>query len=106
MVKVPASCASLNLKRVYRALVATHGNTTAAAKKLRVPPADLRLLIRAVPAVHDAALEAEERALDKAEAVIVAALDGPDVAKRLAAAAYLLKTSEAGQRRGWGPKAS
>jgi hypothetical protein len=98
---VPASCASLDLIKARRVLIKHHGNISAAAKKLRVPIRDLRLAALAVPALIEAALEAEEQALDEAEAVVREALKSGDMSRRLAAAGHVLRTSPAARRRGW-----
>lgn len=100
--KLPASCAKLDLKKAARALKAHDGNISAAAKRLRVPAHDLRLLAQACPELVGAALEAEERRLDEAEAELMACLKSPDTATRLEAASYILRISPAARRRGWG----
>jgi regulator of protease activity HflC (stomatin/prohibitin superfamily) len=99
--RIPASCADLDLFKVRRLLIKHHCNISAVAKKLGVPITDLRLTALAVPALINAALEAEEQALDEAEAVIRSALRGDDAAKRIAAAGAILRTSVA-KRRGFG----
>jgi hypothetical protein len=96
---IPPSCADLDLMKVRRELIRAGGNVTAAARKLGVPVHDLRQTTRATPGLLEAALEAEEQALDKAEAELMRALRSPDPTKRLAAAAYLLRKSPAARRR-------
>ena len=98
---IPASCAHLDLKRAYQALLKSRGNISAAAKKLKVPVTDFRMLARFNPQVSSAAQEAEEMALDHAEATLRAALDGPDQSRRLQAAAYIIRVSPAARRRGF-----
>ena len=103
---IPASCAGLELKRVYLELVRMAGNISAAARRLDVPVHDLRIMTRVHPELIDAALEAQEQALDKAERIVMGALDGDDMAKRLEAAKTILRLSPAARKRGWGrPKA-
>jgi hypothetical protein len=100
---LPASCSGLDLNKAYRALIKHHGNVSRAAKLLKVPAPDLRSLIRIIPRLIDAALEAEEQALDEAEAVMRATLKHPDMHWRLEAAGHILRTSPAARRRGWRP---
>ena len=49
----------------------------------------------------DAIYEGTERAIDEAVQVLFDGLRHPQLSKRLAAAAYLLRHTEAGRRRGW-----
>src|ERR1700757_4641857 len=100
-VAIPPSCAALDLALVRRELIAAGANVTAAAKALGVPVTNLRLMTRALPVLIEAALEAEEQALDEAEAGLRAALQHPEASRRIAAAAHILKSSPAGRRRGW-----
>ena len=102
---VPASCIDLELKRIYRELVRAGGSVIAAAHRLNVPPEDLRLMTSAHPVLVDAALEAEEQRLDKAEGVVSEALDSDDKMRRFKAAAFVLRRSAAAKRRGWGKPA-
>lgn len=102
---VPASCIDLDLKRVYRELVRTGGSIVAAANRLNVPPQDLRRLSIQIPVLVEAALEAEEQNLDKAEGVVREALDSEDKMRRFKAAAFVLRRSAAAKRRGWGKPA-
>ena len=100
-VNIPPSCRSLDLNKAAKELIARQGNITAAAKALGVPAHDLRLLTRAQPRLIEAAFEAEEQALDRAEAEIRNALNSSDKARALAAAAALLRISPAAKRRDW-----
>ena len=50
----------------------------------------------------DAIYEGTERAIDEAVQVLRDGLRHPDMSKRLAAAPFLLRHTEAGRRRGWG----
>ena len=74
----------------------------AAAKALGVPTHDLRLMTRAVPQLLEAALEAEEQALDEAEEVLREALRCDNMGRRIAAAGHILRNSPAAKRRNWG----
>ena len=98
---VPASCRGLDLNKAAKELISRQGNITAAAKALGVPAHDLRLLTRAQPRLIEAAFEAEEQALDRAEAEIRNALNSAYKARALAAAAALLRVSPAAKRRDW-----
>jgi hypothetical protein len=98
---VPLSCVGLNLDKAFRELVSNGGNVSAAARKLGVPVSDFRLLTRAKPELIDAALEAHEQALDKAEAVILKALHSKDAGRAFEAAKTILRFSTAARRRGW-----
>jgi len=101
MAVIPPSCAHLDPKRVIRELKRADGNVSAAAKRLKAPIHDLRLMTRARPELMAAALEAAEQALDEAEAAIYEGLRSPDKGRRLAAAAYMLRKSPAAKRRNW-----
>jgi len=99
---IPESCAHLDLEAVGLELIKTSGNMKAAARALGVPRRDLRLLTDAVPALIDQALESAERALDEAEAAVIAAMRAPDARRRIKAAGLYLRASAAGRRRGFG----
>jgi hypothetical protein len=75
---------------------------SAAAKALGVPTCDLRLLVYAQPELLDAALEAEERVIDEAEALLLKAVRVGDLSQRIRAAALFLRATAAGRRRGFG----
>jgi hypothetical protein len=68
---------------------------------LGVPALDLRLLTYAVPELIDAALEAEEQALDQAEALLREAMRGGDMRWRIRAAGLFLRATATGRRRGF-----
>ena len=57
---------------------------------------------RVATLLADAIYEGTERAIDEAVQVLLDGLKHPDMSKRLVAAAYLLRHTEAGRRRGWG----
>ena len=99
---IPASCADLDLEAAGRELIRVSGNVSAAAKALGVPAHDLRLLTWAVPELIDAALEAEERVLDEAEALLFEAMECDDARRRIRAAGLFLRVTAAGRRRGVG----
>jgi hypothetical protein len=98
---IPASCAHLALADVEHELIRAEGNVTAAAKRLSVPPGDLRTMTRSVPALMDAAFEAIERGLDQAEQILWQGLGSEEIRQRLRAATFLLRHLAGGQRRGF-----
>ena len=63
---------------------------------------DLRRLVGSQPLLADAIYEGTERAIDEAVQVLHDGLRHPEKTQRLAAAAYFLRHTEAGRRRGWG----
>jgi hypothetical protein len=99
---IPEDCADLDLDAVGEALTRAGGGVCAAAKALSIAPPALRRLIYARPELLDAALEAEERALGEAEAVVVAAIRAGDMSRRIRAAGLFLRATAAGRRRGFG----
>jgi hypothetical protein len=99
---IPESCADLDLGAAGRELIRAGGSVNAAAKALGVPTRDLRLLTFAVPELIDAALEAEERVVEEAEALLFAAMRGGDMRRRIRAAGFFLRATAAGRRRGFG----
>jgi hypothetical protein len=98
---VPASCAGIDPAQVEAELVKQYGNVTATARKLGVPPQDLRKVVWA-SSLADTVYEQVEQALDEAHQVLRDALRGDDQAQRLQAAKTLLTQTSAGKRRGWG----
>ena len=101
MAVIPLSCANLDPNRVIRELKAADGNVSAAARKLQVSTVDLRRMTNAWPELMLVALEAAEKAMDRAEAAIYEGLNHPDKRRRLDAAAYILRKSPAARRRNW-----
>jgi hypothetical protein len=99
---IPASCADLDLEAVADALIRTGGAVCAAARALGVPTRDLRQLVYARPELLDAALEAEERAIDEAEAALREATRTGPLSRRIVAAGFFLRAPAAGRRRGFG----
>ena len=95
--------AAENLKDIDRALIVealvkAEGSTINAAKALNVRTGDLRRLCRTEPLVIEAALEATELALDKAEARILRSLRKGQLSNRLQAAAYIVRRSRKARR--------
>jgi hypothetical protein len=100
--RIPASCADLDLEASGGALIRSCGVVSAAARALGVPTPDLRRLVYVRPELLDAALEDEERALDEAEAVMLAAIRAGDMRQRIRAAGLYLRATAGGRRRGFG----
>jgi hypothetical protein len=73
--------------------------------KLGVPTTDLRKLALVNQDLLNAAYEAEEIGLDRAEAVIDEALQSEDSRRRDAAATFILRNMARSKRRGWIPAA-
>ena len=92
----------VDLRVVERELLDKCGSVSAAARALGVSSLDLRRLVGSRPSLADAVYEGTERAIDEAVQVLLEGLGHPDKAQQLAAAAYLLRHTEAGRRRGWG----
>ena len=95
--------ATENLKDIDRALIVealikAEGSTIKAAKALNVRTGDLRRLCRTEPIIIEAALEATELALDKAEARIFRSLRKGQLSNRLQAASFILKRSRKARR--------
>jgi hypothetical protein len=98
---VPESVRDLDLDRVLAVLIACNVNVTEAAKRLRVPSADLRRLVLASPDLMAAAFEKEERRLDKAEAILDRELNSDDPRYSAAAAFFVLRNAKRAVARGW-----
>jgi hypothetical protein len=92
----------VGLEAIERELLDKCGSVSAAARALGVSSADLRRLVGSRPFLANAIYEGTERAIDEAVQVLFDGLRHPDMIKRLAAAAYFLRHTEAGRRRGWG----
>ena len=58
--------------------------------------------MRAQPVLADTVFEQIEREIDAAQQVLWDGLDSDSVMTRMRAAAYILRHTEAGRRRGWG----
>jgi hypothetical protein len=87
---------------VKRALVDADGSVTGAAWTLGIASANLRRLVRAQPSLADVVFELIEQEIDAAQQVLWDGLDSDSVMTRMRAAAYILRHTEAGRRRGWG----
>jgi hypothetical protein len=92
----------VGLKAIERELLDKCGSVSAAARALGVSSVDLRRLVGSQPLLADAIYERTEQAIDTAIQVLLDGLKHPDKQQRLAAAAYLVRHTEAGRRRGWG----
>jgi hypothetical protein len=66
-----------------------------------VPTRHLRLLVYARPELLDAALEAEARVVEEAEALLLKTIRGDDMRLRIRAAGLYLRATAAGRRRGF-----
>lgn len=76
---------------IIEALVKAEGSVAQAARALHVRTGELRRLCRTEPVIIEAALEAAELALDKAEARIFRALRKGQLSNRLQAAAFIVR---------------
>jgi len=91
----------VGLRAIERELLDKCGSVSAAARALGVSSVDLRRLVGSQPLLAEAIYEGSERAIDEAVQVLLDGLRHPDQSQRLAAAAYLLRHTEAARRRGW-----
>ena len=89
------------MESALRERLATPPNGTRPAF-LGVSSVDLRRLVGSRPLLADAIYEGTDRVIDEAVQVLLDGLRHPELSKRLVAAAYLLRHTEAGRRRGWG----
>jgi hypothetical protein len=87
---------------VKQALVHAGGSVTGAARTLGIASASLRRLVCAQPSLADVVFEQIEREIDAAQQVLWDGLCSDNVMTRMRAAAYILRHTEAGRRRGWG----
>jgi hypothetical protein len=92
----------VDLGAIERELLDNCGSVSAAATALGVSSVDLRRLVGSQPLLADAIYEGTERAIDEAVQVLRDGLRHPYKSQRFAAAAYLLRHTEGGRRRGWG----
>ena len=99
--RIPDSVAHLDLATVAEVLVKYGANVRNAAAELGVPTSDLRQLTLVNQALINAAYEAEELRLDRAEAVVDEALKSDDSRRKDAAAYFILRNSGRVKRRGW-----
>jgi plasmid maintenance system antidote protein VapI len=87
---------------VKQALVQAGGSVTGAARTLGIASASLRRLVRAQPLLADIVFEQIEQEIDAANQVLWDGLDRECAMARMRAAAYIVRHTEAGRRRGWG----
>jgi hypothetical protein len=94
----------LDQEEVRALLIELDGNVTVAAERLNVRPERLRAYVHAVPSLRRAMDEVLDQGVDLAVAVLFEALrDSGSFQNRYYAAKEFLK-SEAGRRRGFGPR--
>jgi plasmid maintenance system antidote protein VapI len=86
---------------VKQALVHAGGSVTGAARTLGIASASLREIVRAQPALAEIVFEQIEREIDAAQQVLWDGLESDSVMTRMRVAAYILRHTEAGRRRGW-----
>jgi hypothetical protein len=96
----PENCRGFDIAVVERALVEKHGNVHATAQVLSVSSSDLRRLVTSTPALMDAVFEELECGVDQALAILIAELKNPDIRRRIRAAGFFLRHTEAGRLRG------
>jgi hypothetical protein len=95
---------NLDQEEVREILMAHDGNVTAAAKELDVDPERLRTYVYAIPALKRAIEETLAQGVDAAVDVLFTALrDQASFQNRYYAAKEFLR-SDAGRRRGFGPR--
>ena len=82
----------LDPERILEALVKAEGSIQKAAKALGIKTADLRRFCMREKHLTEAALEAAETALDKAEAQIFRALRKGPLSTRMQAAAFIVRS--------------
>jgi hypothetical protein len=99
--RIPDSVKHLDDNVVVQILSRHAINVSDAAAELGVASADLRKLLYARPQLTDAAVELEERRLDKAEANILEALHSDDSRRRDAASFFVVRNTARAKRRGW-----
>jgi hypothetical protein len=97
---------ALPLAAIEQALVDAGGSMAAAARALGIASANLRGLVRAHPLLADAVFEQIEQEIDEAWQVLLSGLRSDNAMTRIRSAAYILRHTEAGRRRGWGPRGS
>jgi hypothetical protein len=95
---------ALPLAAVEQALIDAGGSVAAAARALGIASANLRGLVRAHPLLADAVFEQIEQEIDAAWRVLLDGLRSDNAMTRLRSAAYILRHTEVGCRRGWGPR--
>jgi hypothetical protein len=96
------TAATISPAAVKQALVQAGGSVTGAARTLGIASASLRRLVRTQPSLADVVFEQIEQEIDAAHQVLWDGLDSDSVMTRMRTAAYILRHTEAGRRRGWG----
>jgi hypothetical protein len=91
------SLRDLDPERITAELAKAEGSTIKAAKALNVRTGDLRRFCLKDHRLIDAALEASELALDKAEAQVFRALRTGQLSNRLQAAAFIVRSRGKGR---------
>ena len=84
-------------ERIIEALAKAEGSVWKAAKALNVRTGELRRFCLKAPRLMEAALEASELALDKAEAQVFRALRTGQLSNRLQAAAFIVRSRGKGR---------
>jgi hypothetical protein len=87
---------------VKQALVEAGGSVTGAARTLGIASASLRRLVRTQPLLAEVVFEQIEQEIDAAHQVLWDGLDSDNVMTLIPAAAYILRHTDVGRRRGWG----
>jgi hypothetical protein len=87
---------------IKQALIDAGGGMATAARTLGISSASLRSLVRARPLLADVVFEQIEQEIDAAQQVLWDGLRSDSAMTRMRAAAYILRHTEAGRRRGWG----
>ena len=87
---------------VKQALAEAGGSMTGAARTLGIASASLRRLVRSHPSLADTVFEQIEQEIDDAQQVLRDGLSSDSMTTRMRAAAYILRRTKAGRRRGWG----
>jgi hypothetical protein len=93
---------TISTAAVKQTLVDAGGSVTGAARTLGIASACLRRLVRTQPLLVDVVFEQIEQEIDAAQQVLWDGLDSDSAMTRMRAAAYILRHTEAGRRRGWG----
>jgi hypothetical protein len=94
--------ATISSAAAKQALVQAGGSVTGAARTLGIASASLRRLVRTQPLLAEVVFEQIEQEIDAAQQVLWDGLSSDSVMTRMRAAAYILRRTEAGRRRGWG----
>jgi hypothetical protein len=89
---------------IKQALIDAGGGMATAARTLGISSASLRSLVRTQPLLADVVFEQIEREIDVAHQVLWDGLDSDSAKTRMRAAAYILRHTEFGRRRGWGTR--